>query len=115
MMSKVKWAILIGFTVALLLFGSTLYSQYKPDPSLYGFPVPNLAVLTKEHNTGKNFEWSRASEENGIPFDYEMSLKLRGWKKGEREGAAVVYTKDQQVITLISQTDILNVLKTPLR
>lgn len=114
-MSRVKWTILLGFTVAITLFSSTLFNQYKPDSSLYGFPIPNQAVLVKEHDTGKNFEWSRASEENGIPFDYEMTLKLRGWKKGNREGAAVVYTKDQQVITLISQTDILDVLKTPLR
>jgi hypothetical protein len=115
MMARVKWVILIGFIVAMVVFSFTLYNQYKPDSSLYGFPVPNQAVLTKEHDSGKNFEWSRASEEHGIPFDYEMTLKLRGWEKGEREGAAVVYSKDQQVITLISQTDILDVSKTPLR
>lgn len=113
-MWKVKGAVFFAFLTALMIVGFYLFDLYKPDPTLNGFPVPNHAVLVKEHEVGKNFEWSRASEEHGIPLDYELVLKLRGWDKGEREGAAVEYTKGDHVITLISQTDILDLLKTPL-
>lgn len=29
---------------------------------------------------GNRYEWSRASEEDGIPYGYAMALKANGWK-----------------------------------
>lgn len=113
-MARVKRAILTGGTVAVMAIGFSWFNHYGQDASLYHFPVSNQVILLKEHESGKSFQWLRATEEHGIPFDYEMAIKLRGWDKGEREGAAVEYTKGEHVITLISTTNHLTILKEPL-
>lgn len=58
-----------------------------------------------------SYDWSRASEEFGIPFDYEIVLKANGWRKGEREGASVLYTKRSHSMDLISTTKRLDIIK----
>ncbi|MFS0674889.1 hypothetical protein [Ornithinibacillus sp. 179-J 7C1 HS] len=109
MKKKIWWltAILtIGTSYCLI----TLF-LYEPSDNLYGFPVPKNAELTRKDEKVESYNWSRASEENGIPFSYEMVLKVNGWTKGERLGASVVYTKDDYEITLISTTKQLDFIK----
>lgn len=112
MKKKIGWTLALA---ALLISGSAYYfitlSLYEPTEDLYGFPVPKNAELVEESSAGKNYEWSRASEENGIPYEYEFALKKNGWEKGEREGASVYYTKGDHKINLISTTKQLDILR----
>lgn len=108
----------IGRTLAfaaLLISGVSYFfitlSLYEPSEDLYNFPIPKNAVLVEENVKGKSYDWSPTSEENGIPFGYEIALKTNGWKKGERDGASVYYTKGNKKIDLISSTKHLNILK----
>ncbi|MFJ3388164.1 hypothetical protein [Lysinibacillus sp. NPDC086135] len=109
----------VGWTIAImvLLIGVgigyyfTALSLYEPSEDLYGFPIPKNAELVQESNKSKSYDWSRASEENGIPFDYEIALKANGWKKGEREGTSVSYTKGNHTIDLLSSTKWLDIIK----
>ena len=109
---------MVGWTIALAttLFGGVIYyfilqSLYLPSEDLFNFPVPRNAELIQENELGKSYDWSAASEENGIKFGYELALKTNGWKKGEREGASVLYTKGNKKIEIISTTKYLNILK----
>ncbi|AMM93140.1 hypothetical protein UP17_11955 [Peribacillus simplex] len=113
MKEKIGWTLAIA---ALLIGGGIIYyfinlSLYETTEGLYEVPVPKNAKLVMENEHGKNYEWSRASEENGIPYGYELALKANGWKKGEREGASVFYTKGQQKIDVISTTKHLDILR----
>ncbi|MFJ7936492.1 hypothetical protein [Sporosarcina sp. NPDC096371] len=108
----------IGWTLTLstLLIGGAIYyfiavSQYAASKELYNFPIPKNAELVQENFRGKSFDWLSISEESGIPLGYELAIKANGWKKGEREGASVYYTKGTNKIDLISSTKHLNVLK----
>ncbi|MRX71828.1 hypothetical protein GJU40_06515 [Bacillus lacus] len=109
---------MIGWTIALAmpLLGGVIYyfillALYLPSEDLFNFPVPRYAELIQENEIGKSYDWSAASEDKGIPFGYELVLKINGWKKGEREGASVIYTKGNKKIDLISSTKHLNILK----
>ncbi|MGN1400995.1 MAG: hypothetical protein ACI4XL_05780 [Bacillus sp. (in: firmicutes)] len=109
---------LVGWTLTLatllicgVIYYFITYFLYEPSKDLFGFPVPRNAELIEESELGKSYEWSKASEENGIPFGYELVLKANGWKKGEREGASVIYTKGKHRIDLISSTKQLYILK----
>lgn len=102
MKKKLGWILVLA---VLLLSGSAYYfitlSLYEPIEDLLGFTVPKRAELVGHNTVGKNYEWPRASETDGIPFGYELAIKKNGWKKGEREGASVYYTKGDQRINLI--------------
>ncbi|MCA0987425.1 hypothetical protein [Guptibacillus algicola] len=54
---------------------------------------------------------SKGSDVKGIPFGYEWVLKAKGWKKGEREGASVVYPKRGNEVILISTSKHLDVIR----
>ncbi|PJN91696.1 hypothetical protein [Bacillus sp. mrc49] len=113
MKKKIGWTLAM---IALLIGGSVLYyfgtlALYETNEDLYEFPVPKNAELTKESEYGKNYDWSRASEENGIPSSYEWVIKANGWKKGEREGASVLYTKGDHTIDVISTNKKLDILR----
>lgn len=112
MKKKVGWLLAIA---VLLLSGVAYYfvtlSLYEPNEELYGFPVPTHAEQVGESSVGKNYEWSKATDEYGIPYGYELALKKNGWKKGEREGASVYYTKGNHKIDLISMTGTLDILR----
>ncbi|MDM5358906.1 hypothetical protein [Peribacillus sp. ACCC06369] len=86
-------------------------SQYNTTEDLYGFPVPRNAELVHINEQGKRYNWSRATEENGIPYRYELALKADGWKKGESEGASVFYKKGNNTIDLITTTSQLEILR----
>ena len=110
MKKKFKWTIAILGIVLGIVFVS-LNLIYETSEELYGFPIPIKAELTQEFNQTKSYNWSRASEENGIPLDYEIILKINGWKKGQREGASVSYTKGNHTIDLASYHNALDIIK----
>ena len=75
------------------------------------FPVPKNAELVQLNEQGNRYEWSRASEEDGIPYGYAMALKANGWKKGNTEDASVLYMKGNNKIDLITTTKQLEILR----
>jgi len=107
-----------GWKIALAtpLVGGVIYYfillfLYLPSEDFYNFPVPRNAELIKENEKAKSYYWSAAIEEYGIPFGYELVIKINGWKKGEREGALVLYTKGNKIIDLILTREHLDILK----
>jgi hypothetical protein len=103
-------------TATVVIVPAPLYyfitlALYEPSEDLHHFPVPKHAKLVGENEHGHQYDWSRASEENGIPYGYEMVLKANGWEKGEREGASVYYTKGDHTIDLISTSKHLDILR----
>jgi len=106
--------IFIWFLSLLLILGGifyfTIFFAYQPAEDLFNFPIPKSAEIIDEKGSSRSYNWSKASEENGIPFGYEMVLKANGWKKGERDGASVIYTKGKHSIDLISTTKHLNLI-----
>ncbi|WP_422124530.1 hypothetical protein DHX103_06840 [Planococcus sp. X10-3] len=106
-----KKAILPIALSCLVLIGGLfmLLSNYKADAELSGFPVPQNAELVEENKYGKNFDWSKASGDHGIPWSYRLALKLDGWQKVEGE-LTPIYQKDDKRIDLIATTDHLSVL-----
>lgn len=54
---------------------------------------------------------AKSIETDGIPYGYELAIKKNGWKKGEREGASVYYTKGDQRIDLICTQGYLDILR----
>lgn len=107
---KFRWAIaILVIILGIILISSN--SNYEITENLYGFPIPITAELVQESERVKSYNWSRASEENGIPLDYEIVLKLNGWKKGEREGANVLYTKGNHTINLASYHKVIDIME----
>ena len=110
MKKKRRWTVAILVIVIGMIFVSSNFI-YETSEELYDFPIPIKAELTQEFDQTKSYNWSRASEENGIPLDYEIILKINGWKKGEREGASISYTKGNHTIDLASYHNALDVIK----
>ncbi|WP_042142123.1 hypothetical protein [Paucisalibacillus sp. EB02] len=103
------WSMLL--ICPLLGIGMINFLLYEKDAELDNFPIPNNAELMNQNEFGNNYSWSKASEENGIPFGYEIVLWVSGWKKGEREGASVYYSKGNHTIDLISTREHLTILR----
>jgi hypothetical protein len=112
---KILWSIIsIIFLTSVIFIMYTLFFAYEEKEKLYGFPIPNGAVLKEEMllKSGKlvqNYHWSRASEENGVPFYYEYVIERKGWEFQYREGASSYYEKDGHVIDLLSLNDLLTI------
>ena len=105
MANRIKLLILLGGISAFVLILS-----YKADAELLDFPVPQSATLVEENEFGKNYEWSKASGDNGIPWSYQLALKLNDWEKVEGD-LTPIYQKNDKKIDLIATTDHLSVLK----
>lgn len=88
--------------IGAVIFYFVTFFAYIPSDKFSGFPVPKDAELEKETAHANIYEWSKASEENGIP---------QGWKEKEREGASTYYEKEDKKIDLISQTDELTLIE----
>lgn len=102
--------------LAILLIGSTIFYfvtffAYIPSNKFFSFPVPKNAKLVKGKERVNIYDWSKASEENGIPSGYKLVIKSKGWKERNREGASTYYEKGNKIIDLISQTDKLTLIK----
>lgn len=110
-MKKFIWPIALSF---IILIGGisffVLISSCQADAELLDFPVPKSATLVEENEFGKNYDWPKASGDNGIPWSYQLALKLNGWKKIEGE-LTPIYQKDDKKIDLIATADHLSVLK----
>jgi len=73
---------------AFLIGGAIIYysisiSLYTATEDLNEFPVPQNAELVQLNEQGNRYEWSRASEEDGIPYGYEWPLKRMDGKRGK--------------------------------
>lgn len=102
--------------LAILLIGAAIFYfvtffAYIPSNKFFSFPVPKNAKLVKGKERVNIYDWSKASEENGIPPGYKLVIKSKGWKERNREGASTYYEKGNKIIDLISQTDKLTLIK----
>lgn len=91
--------ILLGGILLLAIFFS-----YEESDKFFDFPIPKDAELVSDKEGVTVYNWSKASEENGIPYIYKQIIKSKGWSKVDREGASTYYKKDEHRIDLISQT-----------
>jgi len=101
--------------LAILLIGAAIFYfvtffAYIPSNKFFSFPVPENAKLVKGKERVNIYDWSKASEENGIPSGYKLVIKSKGWKERNREGASTYYEKGNKIIDLISQTDKLTLI-----
>ena len=108
---KNKFSIAIIFIILIggILFFTT-YFAYEENDKFFNFPIPQNAELLSDKEDVAIYNWSKATEENGIPFVYEIIIKSKGWSNVGREGAATNYEKDGHRIVLISQTDQLTLI-----
>lgn len=102
--------------IGLILFAALggfvfLLSFYEPTQELNGFPVPKTANLLHEGESSRSYDWTRASEEKGIPFDYDFALRANGWKILSVEELMVTYTKGIYKIALNSTSNRLDIIK----
>jgi hypothetical protein len=102
--------------LAILLMGAAIFYfvtffAYIPSNKFFSFPVPKNAKLVKGKERVNIYDWSKASEENGIPSGYKLVIKSKGWKERNREGASTYYEKGNKIIDLISQTNELTLIK----
>lgn len=100
--------------IFILLIGGilvfTTYFSYEENSKFFNFPIPKNVELLSDREDVAIYNWSRATEENGVPFVYEIIIKLKGWSNVGREGASTSYEKDGHRIDLISQTDQLTLI-----
>lgn len=110
---KQAWGWVFGIVLfsGVFFYFTTFFAYEASSATLSGFPIPKKAKLIEENEAAELYEWDRASEENGIPFGYEVVLKVQGWEKGSRQGASVRYTKDREQIDVISATNRLILIR----
>ncbi|MDI3093423.1 hypothetical protein QJ133_20055 [Priestia megaterium] len=110
-----KKTVMITVTGILLMGAGIFYFvtffAYIPSDKLSGFPVPKNAKLVKGKERVDIYDWSKASEENGILSGYKLVIKTKGWKERDREGASTYYEKENKKIDLIAQTNELILIK----
>jgi len=100
---------LLIVAAAMVLLYSFLFLPYKKPDKFEDFPVPRFAKVANEKSKVTTYDWSHASEENGLPITYLLRIKLAGWKQVTQEGAMTVYSKDGREIEVTSLTDYLGV------
>ncbi|AXI28632.1 hypothetical protein ACFW1J_15295 [Priestia aryabhattai] len=110
-----KKNVTITLTAIVLIGAATFYFvtffAYTPSDKFFGFPVPKNAQLVKENERVDMYDWSKASEEKGIPSGYKLVIKSKGWQEKDQEGASTYYEKGNKKIDLISQTNELTLIK----
>ncbi|MFS0749503.1 hypothetical protein [Oceanobacillus sp. 1P07AA] len=103
----------ITFVVVIIVCILVVYPRvfaYGQSSTIHDFPIPKAAELTQINQHTKIYHWSKASEEKGIPSSYESFIERTGWKKGEQEGASIIFTKGTKTIELISMTNQLTII-----
>ena len=103
MKNKLSIAIIFIILIGGILFFTT-YFAYEEHNKFFNFPIPQNADLLSDKEDVVIYNWSKATEENGIPFVYKIIIKSKGWSNVGREGASTYYEKDGHRIDLISQT-----------
>ncbi|MDC0701959.1 hypothetical protein [Priestia sp. AB] len=110
-MKKAVTTVLAILLIGAAIFYFVTFFAYIPSNKFFSFPVPKNAKLVKGKERVNIYDWSKASEENGIPPGYKLVIKSKGWKERNREGASTYYEKGNKIIDLISQTDKLTLIK----
>ncbi|MEM5004584.1 hypothetical protein ABEP42_08600 [Priestia megaterium] len=110
-MKKAVTTVLAILLIGAAIFYFVTFFAYIPSNKFFSFPVPKNAKLVKGKERVNIYDWSKASEENGIPSGYKLVIKSKGWKERNREGASTYYEKGNKIIDLISQTDKLTLIK----
>lgn len=112
MLKKIVTVTIAGILlIGAVIFYFVTFFAYIPFAKFSGFPVPKNAKLVKEKERVDIYDWSKASEENGIPSGYKLVIKSKGWKERSQEGASTYYEKGNKIIDLISQTNELTLIK----
>jgi len=93
------------------IFYFVAFFAYIPSNKFFSFPVPKNAKLVKGKERVNIYDWSKASEENGILSGYKLVIKKKGWKKKDREGGSTYDEKRNKKIDLIAQTNELTLIK----
>ncbi|APH07029.1 hypothetical protein A9C19_09035 [Bacillus weihaiensis] len=95
--------------MAILLVCFYFFFGFRDSVFYKGFPIPIGATLTHEDSSMKveSYEWWAASEENGLPFNYLIMIRLYGWTPTEVVGSMTVYEKGDHQVAVISQEDYL--------
>ena len=60
------------------IFYFVTFFAYIPSDKFSGFPVPKNAKLVKRKERVDIYDWSKASEENGILSGYKLVIKTNG-------------------------------------
>lgn len=99
-----KFLLLFVFLIVIIFF-----IAHKPSKLHKGFPVPLTAIQSKidyKHQYAV-YKWKMTSEEHGLPNSYKLILKFWGWNevKEEADGARKVFTKDGEIVNIISLND----------
>ncbi|MFF3023879.1 hypothetical protein ACFVRR_14685 [Gottfriedia sp. NPDC057948] len=104
-MNKINKKILFTFLFLIILF----FVVHKPSKLNKGFPIPLTAFQSNidYKNQYEVYNWKMASEEHGLPYYYELILKMWGWNEVKEEalGARKVFTKDGEIVNIISLND----------
>ncbi|MRH43552.1 hypothetical protein GH741_12765 [Aquibacillus halophilus] len=104
---------LLGIIIVIIAgYFIVTYISFVQVQKFGGFPIPKDAEVTKEEENIIVYNWSKASEENGIPKRYQIELEKEGWDIEWREGAATVYKKDGIKVLLICSTNYLSISPT---
>ncbi|MCM3745385.1 hypothetical protein M3193_14760 [Sporosarcina luteola] len=109
MKNKISIVVISTIVIGGILFFAT-YLAYEENNKFFNFPIPKNAELLNDKDDVAVYNWSKASEEDGIPLMYEIIIKSKGWSKAGREGASTFYEKEGHRIDLISQTDQLTLI-----
>lgn len=109
-MDKKALITLLGIIIVIMAGYFVLtYISFVQVKEFGGFPIPKDAKVIKEEGNFISYNWSKASEENGIPKKYQKELKKEGWDIEWFEGSATIYKKDDIKVVLICQTDYLSI------
>ena len=102
---------LVGLVIAIVFALIFYYGQsFKDSVFTEGFPVPGKAKVHKisdEHKL-ESYNWSGASEEDGLPLRYRVVIRLAGWKKVDTFGAMTTFEKDGVIIEVVSATKMID-------
>ena len=111
-MDKKALITLLGIITIFSAYFAVTYISFIHAQEFGGFPIPKDAEVIKVEENIITYNWSKASEENGIPDRYKKELKKEGWEMEWREGSATMYLKNEIKVVLICSTDYLSISRT---
>lgn len=109
-LDKKSVIILLVIVIAIVAgYFAFTYISFEQVQEFGDLPISKDAVVIKVEDNLIEYEWWKASEENGIPTRYKKELDKEGWKVDSSEGAGTVYTKSNIKVLLISSTEYLSI------
>lgn len=101
---------MIGIIIVIIAVYFVLtYISFEQVQKFGGFPLPKDAEVIKEEENFIEYNWSKASEEDGIPKRYQKELEKEGWEIDWLEGAGTIYTKNDIKVLLICSEKYLSI------